>query len=551
MATSMRASRALQIEIIPSEKYRPLLVTGDVLERCASYLQLLFRDLELPIDPTLKVGVARKLPKKAVLRLLINDEQVTIWWLPKLDADELTYALSQRLLICRALMIDVPLVRQVWGDWFPAHAALVDDAAFATKLRDLFRELVSRGLRLGRVRRHLREGARDVVMSESIPGIVARVMSETKEIAVSLLLSRPHYARCFDGDAVPSPSPGETSSLSDMLDTMSDGLFYELGIVHRMNEVRVDPALRSPWFQIRWNDLAAPPIKGLEAHEFLVNRDPRGLRLLGFESQEAINPASGGFSAIMSGDADQRERCTDAGLVTWGPEGYVVLHMGAEIRRNAGAFVTRNLVTLYQVRLDDTSPRLIQELARRFDIDNLAEILRLLVDEGISIRDLSAVFNALLMTNAVTTADVSGSIVFAQPTGIQWPVSFGRTVADLDSRNYADCVRSGFKRYISHKFAISGLLRVFLLTPAIEQRLREETPLSAREHAKLLDAVGRKSGGYASSAVNAPIILTVDDVRRKVRDATAFDFPDGVVLSYGELAPVANILPIARIESPF
>lgn len=535
----------MKIQVVAAERFRPLLETGGVLDRCNNYVQDLMRQLALPLRPELVLDTASEHSREADLRIVVNSERITLWSLADLDADGLTQAIGDCLLRCRSLFVDATVARGIWILWFPERASDFDNAGFAGEFRELCGELVARGLKPERAKKYVNSWVPGAIDRKTHRSALEQALAGTRDVAIGLHFSPEEFARWFDDGGKALTSGDDKQSLPEMLDMMADGLFYELGLTYRMEDVRVDRELHAPWFRIRWNDVSTPPIRGLDSNEFLVNDTVDRLTLLSIKAREAVNPANQSECAIVQGDA--KKVCEDAGLTTWNAAGFTVLHASSEIRRNAGAFVTGNLTALYQIKLGEAFPDLMTEATKRFDREELTGVLRLLLDEEITIRDLRGVLEALLAVNAVTTADLSKLIVFAPKTGIQCPVHPGRALGDLGLSDYCDSVRMAMKRYISHKHTRGGnTLVVYLVAPAIEDRLREGTALSPQEREKLLDAIGEEIGALPSN-VQTLVILTTYDVRRRLRQLITYDFPRVAVLSYQELSPDMNIQPIARI----
>ena len=240
-----------------------------------------------------------------------------------------------------------------------------------------------------------------------------------------------------------------------------------------------------------------------------------------------MNPANKTGCAILRGGVEIRQNCEKAGLTTWGPEAYLVLQVSSEIRQNAGAFMTMSLLGLYLAQLSQAFPDLVNEAERRFDRMTLTRILRLLLNEKLSIRDLRTILDSLLIVAGVTTADFSKLIVFAPNTGFPCPVGEGHSFDNLTAENYCECVRMMLKRYISHKYTRGGnTLVVYLLASEIEGRLAnvDTAPFSISERNDLLDAIRYEIGTQSATAQN-PVILTTANVRRQLYQTIRHDFP--------------------------
>ena len=316
--------------------------------------------------------------------------------------------------------------------------------------------------------------------------------------------------------------------LNELIPMMRDGLFYELGV-------------RFPGLRVRGNEGDLPPgsyiimineiplvMGSVDRQKCLVNDTPDRLRLLGIEAEPAQNPANGNACGWIS--ADQRKLAEDAGLTTWDAPGYIVLHLSAVLRKNAAEFVgiqeTQNMLE----QLEQAFPALVKEVVpKAVSPFQLTDILRRLVEEEISIRDLRNILQALA----------------------EWgPV-------ENDTVMLTEYVRAALKRYISHKYTRGqSTLIVYLLDPQIEETVRSSVQhtssgsylaLEPEITQEILAAVRNEVGNLPPSA-QQPVVLTTMEIRRYFRKLVELEFPHLAVLSYQELSPEMNIQPIARIS---
>jgi len=316
--------------------------------------------------------------------------------------------------------------------------------------------------------------------------------------------------------------------LNELIPMMRDGLFYELGV--RFPGLRVrgnDGDMPAGSYIIMINEI--PLVMGnVDQNKVLVNDTPDRLRLLGIDAEPAQNPANGNACAWIS--ADVRELAEQSGLTTWDAPGYLVLHLSAVLRKNASEFVgiqeTQNMLE----QLEQAFPALVKEVVpKAVSPFQLTDILRRLVEEEISIRDLRNILQALA----------------------EWgPV-------ENDTVMLTEYVRAALKRYISHKYTRGqSTLIVYLLDPQIEETVRSSVQhtssgsylaLEPEITQEILASVRNEVGNLPPSA-QQPVVLTTMEIRRYFRKLVELEFPHLAVLSYQELSPEMNIQPIARIS---
>jgi type III secretion protein V len=159
----------------------------------------------------------------------------------------------------------------------------------------------------------------------------------------------------------------------------------------------------------------------------------------------------------------------------------------------------------------------------------LTDVLRRLVEERVSVRDLRGILEAL-STVAAT---------------------------EKDPLNLAEYVRSQMRRVITFRLtAGTGQLDVVLLDPLLEDTVRRAVtrtaagsfltlpPQAARD---VLTSIRRAVGSVPPQAEHAPVVLlTQPDIRRFVRKLIESELPDVWVVSFAELLPEVALKPVSR-----
>jgi type III secretion protein V len=184
-------------------------------------------------------------------------------------------------------------------------------------------------------------------------------------------------------------------------------------------------------------------------------------------------------------------------------------------------------------QLEQVAPALVrQTVPKPLTVSMLADVLRRLVEERVSIRDMRAILEAL-------------SIV-------------GNT--EKDPLNLAEFVRGQLRRATTYRLTGGRPeLSVFLLDPGIEEAIRHAiTRTAAGSFLTLAPAAGRdivaavrRALGQAPAAGDraAPggvVILTQPDIRRFVRKLVEVDLPELTVVSFAELLPEISLRPLAK-----
>jgi type III secretion protein V len=201
-------------------------------------------------------------------------------------------------------------------------------------------------------------------------------------------------------------------------------------------------------------------------------------------------------------------------------------------------------------QLREFFPALVDTASKKFDAIKLTRILRELLDEEISIRDFRGLLEGLLDITGRTSIDLSRCIVFPCNSANLYPVASDSGAGEMNSADYANCVRTAFKRFISHKYTRgSSSLLAYLFDFDLEARIKdsENSPLTDEEHERLLRIIFKEINDSPTTSAR-PVILTSIEIRKKLRTLIEKEFPQLPVLSYQELSPDLNIEPLARIS---
>jgi type III secretion protein V len=159
----------------------------------------------------------------------------------------------------------------------------------------------------------------------------------------------------------------------------------------------------------------------------------------------------------------------------------------------------------------------------------LADVLRRLAEERVSIRDLRAVLEALASVAAT----------------------------EKDPLTLTELVRASLRRATTFRLTRgAGQLGVVLVDPTIEDTVRRSvtrTPAGAfltLPPAAARDVVASLRRAAAEASAAGPgagvVILTQPDIRRFVRKLIESDLPDATVVSFAELLPEVSLRPVAR-----
>lgn len=213
----------------------------------------------------------------------------------------------------------------------------------------------------------------------------------------------------------------------------------------------------------------------------------------------------------------QRERAESLGYTVVDPPSIIATHLTEIIRTHIDELLTRQDVQNLVNNLKESNPALIEELVpKALGLGEIQRVLQNLLKEGISIRDLLTIFEAL-SNNAGITRDTDILTEYA---------------------------RQGLKRAISHKYFPAGeATSVITLDPKIEQDIMGSVKqteqgaylsLDPERTQGILASVEQEIKKLENLGRNA-IVITSPIVRMYFKKLTEDYFKDLIVVSYNEI----------------
>ena len=322
----------------------------------------------------------------------------------------------------------------------------------------------------------------------------------------------------------------DTELIGALLPEVRDAMFSELGVRFPSVRVRTSvPGMSPSTFAVRINDV--PVADGqIEPGRVLVAERSEVLKELGVDARATTHPWGDLPASIVP--VARRAVIEDLGYTVWSPSGQVVLHLARIMRAQASLFVGLQETTAMLEKLEQAYPSVVREAVPKVvTVPQLTDILRRLLDERVSIRDLRSVLEAL-----VESAEQAHDPIV-------------RT----------EIVRAALGRQIAHAHAGLGRqLSALLLDPSLEALIEDAVvhragssyvALEPSLRTAFIDEVLR-SVGPALAAGQRPVLLTRAEIRRYVRKLVDVDLPDIAVLSFQELPPQQRVAPLGRVTLP-
>ncbi len=255
------------------------------------------------------------------------------------------------------------------------------------------------------------------------------------------------------------------------------------------------------------------------AHEAVALTCPAELEGVGIDAVLEAEPLSGApVARIAAADAARAQALAPVR----GPLERMGAGVAAALRAHAHLLVGIQEVQALLDALEASHPALVREATRQVPAPILAEILRDLLEEGISVRPLRNILEAALEAGG----------------GARGPASL------------AESCRRALRRQIAHRHAGAGALEALLLDPSAEGALREAlagsiAALDPRASQALLEDLARALA--TRDRARPPVLLASPDVRRALRQLVSQRFPRLAVLSYEELPADLPVRPVGKV----
>ncbi len=219
---------------------------------------------------------------------------------------------------------------------------------------------------------------------------------------------------------------------------------------------------------------------------------------------------------------------SEEGRMVLDPIEYFSLLLRRLLQRHAGRFVGIHEAQLVFNWLQREMPATAKELAQALTLPRFAEVMKLLIVERVSLRNVREIAETLVL----------------------WAPREKEAVA------LAEHVRMALGAQICDEFAHAGALYACLLERALETRLQEslqQTPLGmvlAIDHDLAQALVGqiRALNATRPGLPIAPVLLTTQVLRRPLRQWLADELFETHVLSYSEVGPTQRVQVLGSVS---
>jgi type III secretion protein V len=336
-------------------------------------------------------------------------------------------------------------------------------------------------------------------------------------------------APATDGAASPLPgalplmlrhAPGLVSARSTLpaLDAVRRRLFERLGVPLPEIVLQQDAALAPDGMQILLYQETLATLS-LEGDRVLIDAEPGTL-------PPPVSVDRVGRLVLEWHDAATGEAAAAMGArVHRGAERALVC-LERAIAQHAAEFIgvqeTRFLMDAMETRYGE----LVKELQRQLPVGKVADVLQRLVDEGVSIRDLRAVFEALVEWSAKE----KDAVMLTE-------------YARIGLRRHIVARHRGARAWIS-AWTVGGVMENLIRESIRQTAAGSYSTLGAEDNEAVLAQVRAALG----DRVDGVVLLTAIDVRRFMRKIVEREFAGLPVLSFQELGDEAELRVLGHID---
>lgn len=303
-------------------------------------------------------------------------------------------------------------------------------------------------------------------------------------------------------------------------------LYMDLGILFPKIHLNLSNSTSNGTYTILINEI--PIARGrLNPGHLFVMESEMTLAILGIEAveDEQLIP---GYTTLWV-PRKYKGELKKANIEYMEPSELICYHVSMILKKHASEFIDLQETKYLIEKVEEKYPDLVSELQRILTIPQITDVLKRLVEEEISIRNLKAIFHNL----------------------IEWGQK------EKDPIALTEYIRIGLKRYISYQYSGGkNLLSVYMLDRQLEETIRKSIRKTAGSSylvlgpdvsKKILDALKQELGNINGQRPQ-PVLLTSMDIRRYVKKLVEPELKYLPVLSYQELTPEISIQPLGRIQ---
>lgn len=306
-----------------------------------------------------------------------------------------------------------------------------------------------------------------------------------------------------------NPTLADKSDWESFLPAFYREIYEELGVLAPEMDIEVSETLSAGQFRLRFNDLWLPVLPGLQVGESLYVSTGAGIFAPYRDRFYAKTPPID--DPLQAPEFDN-------------PHTFILDWAKYWVGLSAAWYVNAGIVESLLDKLEDSNRSLVIMVREQWPVQRLCGLLRALLKDKVSIRNLSEILDVLLRIDGPLPVDDTEYLVYFPPASRVVTIPPGVAPAAFSTDQLVSQVRAGLKYPIAFPHLRDGLLPCYNIDPPLLRDLRD---------------------GFFHQGVPTPGSAFYQ-LLLSVRDVTDADYPKPVLL-----APTAVRPAIARLMRPY
>jgi len=322
-----------------------------------------------------------------------------------------------------------------------------------------------------------------------------------------------------------NPALSEAAKWEAQLPGFYQEIYQERGIL--LPEITFEAAAELPFeqFRLRFNDLWLPVLAGLQTGEslFAGTDADSGVFVPSKDRFYTKNPPADDLSLLPELDD---------------PQAYLLDWLKYWVGQLSGWYVNTGIVEGLLDQLEESNRSLIIMIREQWPAQRLCGLLRALLDEGVSIRNLSEILDVLLRIDGPLAVDDTEYLLYFTPASRVVTIPPGATVGEFSLEQRTTQVRAGLKFPIVFPHLVGGFLPCYNIDPPLLRDLRDgffqqASPTPGSAFYQLLHSVRERT----EADYPKPVLLVPTGIRPAVAGLLRPYFPQMAVVGHEEIPP--------------
>jgi len=330
--------------------------------------------------------------------------------------------------------------------------------------------------------------------------------------------------------------PARGGDLLDRITTLRHAVATEMGLVLPRVRIRDNMGLEEYGFRLRvfTNIVAAGTVYPLRM--LAVETKSASGRVDGIAGEDPVSGARGWWI-----DPTMAEAVVTQGYAIRTASEALVASLRSVVDKHAPELLTRDATRKLLDQIHETAPALVDELVpAKLELGQVQQVLKRLLEEGVSIRNLPIILEALC-DEATATSDPDR---LTEEVRQRLARSLSAQYRDATGEMLVVTLDVDWERRLHELVASERTLNLPYVNPTHEKEYRGA--LAPEEQDELCQALRSATRAFRRQNLD-PVLLVASSLRSVVRKTVESEFPDLPVLSYREITPDTRVQSLAVV----